>query len=288
MKKLLSIFLMLMCISLGASAAVNSKAAVYGDVDGDGHVTINDVTVLYNYILNEDMTFFSTSDVDGDGYVTSGDVTVVYNILLGLIPPEDTHEYVDLGLPSGTLWATMNIGANAPEDFGDYFAWGETTPKEFYDWSNYQWCNGRWNKMTKYCIISTHGDNGFTDGKTELDPEDDAATVNWGSQWCMPTKEQQDELRTKCTWTWTTSNGVNGYRVSKNGKSIFLPAAGYYTGVQTSPYSTGNQGYYWSRTLYPTKSYQADYFYFYSDNVDWYYGNRHGGYSVRAVRVSQK
>ena len=285
MKKLLSIFLMLMCISLGASAAVNSKAAVYGDVDGDGHVTINDVTVLYNYILNEDMTFFSTSDVDGDGYVTSGDVTVVYNILLGLIPPEDTHEYVDLGLPSGTLWATMNIGANAPEEFGDHFAWGETTPKEVYDWSTYQWCNGRWNKMTKYCIISTHGDNGFTDGKTELDPEDDAASVNWSSQWRMPSKEQLDELRTKCTWTWTTSNGVKGYRVSKNGKSIFLPAAEAYSG---SILSSGNLGYYWSRTLGDTKSYYANYLYFYSTSVTAEAFERSSGCTVRAVRVSQK
>lgn len=269
------------------SAAMAQASTVYGDVNGDGTVNASDVTALYDYFLNGDMTHYATCDVDGDGSINSYDITEVYNILLGFGPSVDTHEYVDLGLPSGTLWATMNIGANAPEEYGDYFAWGETTPKEIYDWSTYQWCTGRWNKMTKYCTVTTHGDNGFTDGKTELDPEDDAATANWGSNWCMPTKEQQDELRTKCTWTWTTSNGVNGYLVSKNGKSIFLPAAGYHFGVQLEPYSTGNQGYYWSRTLYPTKSYQADYFWFYSSNVDWYYGDRNTGYTVRAVRVSQ-
>lgn len=275
--------------------AMAQGRAVYGDVDGDGDVTISDVTALYNYILNDDMTFFSTSDVDGDGSVTSADVTVVYNILLGIIPGGETHEYVDLGLPSGTLWATTNVGASTPEEYGDYFAWGETTPKDIYDWNTYQWCNGRWNKMTKYCTISTHGDNGFTDGKTELDPEDDAATANWGPQWCMPTYEQQEELRTMCTWTWTTSNGVDGFRVSRNGKSIFLPAAGYHFGSQITPYSTGTYGYYWTRTLYATKSYQANYFWFYhfirndqlQEYVDWYYGDRDSGFSVRAVRVSQ-
>ena len=280
MKKLLLILFAIFACN------VTTNAAVYGDANGDGTVTSADVTVIYNYLLNGDTTFLVNGDVNGDGSITSVDVTIIYNILLGIVP--DTHEYVDLGLPSGTLWATTNIGASTPEEFGDYFAWGETTTKEFYDWSNYQWCTGKWNTMTKYCTISSHGLNGFVDGKTELDPEDDAATANWGSEWCMPTSEQQDELRTQCTWTWTTSNGVNGYEVSKNGKSIFLPAAGYYTGSQTSPYSTGNLGYYWSRTLYPTKSYQAEYFYFYSTGVAWYYGNRHGGFSVRAVRVSQK
>ena len=266
------------------AAAMAQSKAVYGDVDGDGFVTSNDVTALYNYCLSNDMTFYATSDVDGDGFVTSADVTEVYNILLGIIP-SDTHEYVDLGLPSGTLWATMNIGANTPEEFGDHFAWGETTPKEVYNWNTYQWCNGRWNKMTKYCTISTHGDNGFTDGKTELDPEDDAATVNWSSQWRMPSKEQLDELRTKCTWTWTTSNGVNGYRVSRNGKSIFLPAAEAYSG---NILSSGNLGYYWSRTLGDTKSYYANYLYFHSTSVTAEAFERSSGCTVRAVRVSQK
>ena len=284
-----SLFSLIALIAM-STATMAQASAIYGDVDGDGFVTSSDITALYSYFLDGDMTNFANCDVDGDGSVNSYDITEVYNILLGIAPSGDNHEYVDLGLPSGTLWATMNIGASSPEEFGEYFAWGETTSKEVYDWSTYQWCNGRWNTMTKYCTITAHGYNGFVDDKTELDPEDDAATANWGSEWCMPSKEQQDELRSKCTWQWTTRNGVNGYLVTskQNGESIFLPAAGYSFGVQTTPYSTGSQGYYWSRTLYPTKSYQADYFWFYSNNVDWYYGDRDTGYSVRAVRVSQK
>lgn len=92
------------------------------------------------------------------------------------------HEWVDLGLPSGTLWATCNVGADTPEGFGDYFAWGETAPKDDYSWETYRWCNGYFNTMTKYC---TNGSYGTVDNRTELDPEDDAAYVNWGSSWRM-------------------------------------------------------------------------------------------------------
>lgn len=116
-------------------------------------------------------------DVNGDGYVTGSDVTAIYNYLLGYADFEE-HEYVDLGLPSGTLWATMNIGATAPEEYGDYFAWCETAPKDVYDRSTYKWCNGDYDQMTKYCDNSSYGYNGFVDNKTEIVPMDDAATVN--------------------------------------------------------------------------------------------------------------
>ena len=101
----------------------------------------------------------------------------------------NTHAYVDLGLPSGLLWATCNVGANNPQDYGDYFAWGETTPKDFYSWSNYKYCRG-YEQLTKYCTMSDYGYNGYTDNLTTLLPEDDAATVNWGDGWRMPTKEE--------------------------------------------------------------------------------------------------
>ena len=87
------------------------------------------------------------------------------------------REYVDLGLPSGTMWATCNIGANYPEDYGDYYAWGETETKSNYDWSTYKWCKGSEDTLTKYC---TDNDYGTVDNKTVLDPEDDAAHVKWG------------------------------------------------------------------------------------------------------------
>ena len=124
------------------------------------------------------------------------------------------HEYVDLGLPSGLKWATCNVGADTPEEYGGYFAWGEVKSKEYYDWSTYKY-GVEANKLTKYCDNSNFGDNGFADNKTVLASEDDAAAANWGGKWRMPTAAEQDELRNNCTWTWTTQNGVNGYKVTE-------------------------------------------------------------------------
>ena len=192
-----------------------------------------------------------------------------------------THEYVDLGLPSGLKWATCNVGANAPEEYGYYFAWGEVEPKTTYDWSTYKY-GTNWDQLTKYCNDSYYGKDGFTDSKTVLDPEDDAATANWGGAWRMPTKEEQDELREKCTWTWTTQNGVNGYKVTgPNGNSIFLPAAGYMR--SSDLLSAGSNGYYWSSSLItgsPSYAYGVSFF---SDYVDWYSKHRSCGQSVRPV-----
>lgn len=135
---------------------------------------------------------------------------------------EGGHEYVDLGL--SVKWATCNVGASKPEEYGDYFAWGETTTKSTYNWSTYKWYNGDYDKPTKY---SSYYKSRNVD-KTVLDKEDDAAAVNWGGNWRMPTKEEQMELKEQCTWTWTSQNGVEGYQVKgPNGNSIFLPAAGF-------------------------------------------------------------
>lgn len=134
---------------------------------------------------------------------------------------------VDLGLPSGTLWADRNIGAKSPENHGDYFAWGETEPKSRYSWSTYKWCNGSYDSQTKYCANNYYGP---LDGKIELELADDAARAYWGGTWRMPSKTQFEELKEECTWTWTTMNGVSGYKVvsKKNSNSIFFPAAGYH------------------------------------------------------------
>ena len=138
----------------------------------------------------------------------------------------DCMEAVDLGL--SVLWATCNVGASAPEDYGDYFAWGETKPKEIYDWSTYKYCKGTSKTITKYCNNSSYGYNGFTDNKTVLDPEDDAATANWGGPWRMPTDAECTELCNNCKWRLSIQNGVQGYKVTgTNGNSIFLPAAGF-------------------------------------------------------------
>ncbi len=113
--------------------------------------------------------------------------------------PFNGHEYINLGLPSGTLWATCNVGANSPEEYGDYFAFGETEPKEFYALETYKWGNGETNAfLTKYC---TNSDWGIVDNKTILDKEDDAAFVNWGGNWRTPTLEEFQELMDYCAWS---------------------------------------------------------------------------------------
>ena len=158
----------------------------------------------------------------------------------------NNHGYVDLGLPSGTMWATCNVGANSPEDIGNYYAWGETEPKETYDWSTYRYCNGSQSTLTKYCSSENLGNDGFTDGLTALEASDDAATVNWGEDWRMPTTLDIDELILKCTFETIEQNGVLGSLVTgPNGNSIFLPASGYYNGNSVV---LEDRGYYWSST----------------------------------------
>lgn len=187
------------------------------------------------------------------------------------------HAWIDLGLPSGLKWATCNVGASSPEEYGDYFAWGETQPKSVYNWSTYKWCNGSYVSLTKYCTKPSYGYNGFLDNKTTLDPADDAATANWGGAWRMPTFTEQTELLTKCTWTWTTQNGVYGRKVTgPNGRSIFLPAAG--SRYNSDLDYAGSDGGYWSS--------RGSSLYFSSGDVGWNasgYGGRYYGRSVRPV-----
>ena len=191
------------------------------------------------------------------------------------------HDYVDLGLPSGTLWATCNVGADSPEAYGDYFAWGETTPKSDYSWSTYKYGTAE-DQLTKYCNKGSSGKNGFTDNKTVLDAEDDAATANWGDEWRMPTGEELAELYDGCIKIWTTQQGVKGrIFIGLNGNTLFLPAAGIYG--ETSLYSAGSGGNYWSSSLYTGDPYSACYLYFFSDYVSWNYDYRCYGLSVRPV-----
>ena len=193
---------------------------------------------------------------------------------------ENGHEWVDLGLPSGLLWATCNIGADKPEAYGDYFAWGETTPQadNAYDWNSYKYHDG--NKMTKYTE---------TDGLETLESSDDAATANWGGAWRMPTKAEMQELMDNTTCEWTVQNGVNGLLfTSSNGNTIFLPAAGgrYDSGI----FLVGSNGYYWSASLYTDYPGNAWYFNFDSEDFDIYAKDaRFNGFSVRPVcSVSHK
>lgn len=198
------------------------------------------------------------------------------------------HAYVDLGLPSGTLWATCNIGANAPEDYGDYFAWGETETKDTYNWSTYKWCNGNYNQLTKYCTSSSFGNNGFTDDLSVLLPEDDAATANWGGDWRIPTREEWDEFQNNTTSTWTTQNGVYGRLfTATNGGSLFLPAAG--CRGDNSLFYDGMEGRYWSSLLVTSNPYGVWYLDFQPGYCYvGFHSYRYSGFPVRPVRSARQ
>lgn len=158
------------------------------------------------------------------------------------------HGYLDLGLPSGTLWATCNVGSSIADNRGDYFAWAETEPKELYSWATYKYCNGFCHLLTKYCYQSSYGNDGFTDNLTELLPEDDVATVKWGDGWSVPTKAQWEELFQNTTRTWMTQNGIEGCLFSAdNGYGVFLPAAGVW--YEDNPHDFGVFGDYWVKSL---------------------------------------
>lgn len=187
---------------------------------------------------------------------------------------------VDLGL--SVYWATCNVGAAKPEDYGDYYAWGETEPKENYSWSTYKFGTSSSGPFSKYNTFSSYGS---IDYKTVLEPEDDVAHVKFGGKWRMPTDAEWDELMTKCTWTWTTNyngTGVMGRIVTAtNGNSIFLPVAGYRGGTDLN--DAGSYGCYWSSSLYADRPVGAWSVNFYSNKVIRCLGTRYYGLPVRPV-----
>ncbi len=190
------------------------------------------------------------------------------------------HDYVDLGLPSGLKWATCNVGATRPEEFGDYFAWGEIEPKKNYSWSTYKYCKGTDKTLTKYCTNSSYG---IVDNMRNLESADDVAHARWGGSWRMPTSKELDELENECTWTWIMQNGVKGRKVTgPNGNSIFLPAAG--SRYNSELCDVGIYGNYWSSSLgfddYPD---YACTLYIDSEQYGYGYFSKEVGYSVRAV-----
>ena len=206
----------------------------------------------------------------GHGFESARSSYTVIKITLPLCPDSHHPHQIDLGLPSGIKWACCNVGASKPEDYGGYFAWGETETKSYYDWSTYIHCDG--SSSTCHDI-----------GKDIAGTQYDAATANWGSPWVMPNKEQMEELKNNCTFEWTTENGVNGRRFTgPNGASIFLPAAG--DRWEYDFYLAGSNGYYWSSSLYESDTTHAWSLYFYSGSVGTSIILRLYGRSVRPVR----
>ena len=199
------------------------------------------------------------------------------------------HDYMDLGLPSGTLWATCNIGAENPWQPGDYFAWGETSTKAQYDWSFYQYADGNYDKLIKYCNKSTYGNDGYTDRLRVLEDADDAANAIWGTEWHIPTVAQYKELMDNCTNEWTVNykgKGVAGriFKSKKNDNEIFLPAAGF-VGDNGTPTRIGNYGFYWSSSLCTDNPSNAPLLYFHSGYTSPLSNSfRYYGQSVRPVR----
>ena len=208
--------------------------------------------------------------------------------------PDGNHPHaIDLGLPSGTKWACCNVGANSPAECGDYFAWGETSPKTAYLTSNYKWYRGGDpHNISKYCHNS---DYGTVDNRTELELEDDAAYVNWGPQWHMPSRDQSVELLNNCTSEWTIVNGIRGYLFKSkiSNSAVFFPALGYYT--MKGVIGLGTDGVYWlnSYNFYnnnygPVKALGLGFRYGEMGWLDVVIYNRQYGSGVRPVFVGQE
>ena len=202
---------------------------------------------------------------------------------------DNVYEYVDLGL--SVNWATFNIGATKPEEFGDYYAWGETETKTDYSWESYKWCNGSANTLTKYCDNSEYGN---IDNKYLLDPDDDVAHVKWGGKWYMPTIEEIGELMDKCSWILETRGNIEGLKVTgPNGKSIFLPSAGFYSGtelIELDMFENSNVGYIWSSNRRNNNFSYCFFYYSGADGMDMLCSNtcyRYLGFPVRPVCPSE-
>jgi len=212
----------------------------------------------------------------------------------GVIPPVSA---IDLGIvmtkADGStyklFWADRNLGATTPEGYGASFAWGETAPKEEYSWKTYRWAMGTYNTITKYCCNSSFGYNGFTDTKTLLDQEDDAAHMHLGGNWRMPTDAEFRELHAQCTWEWWSLNGIYGQKVTgPNGNSIFLPATGFRSAYESFFLVNVNfSGYYWTSSLYLGGSVQPGAHSMYFDKtgliLDSFSGERCSGQFIRPV-----
>ena len=282
----------------------------------DGYATTEALHTVDNKFANYATTTALNAKADAsalDGYYSKAEVEALLTALKAKIPGMVANgivlangEAVDLGLTSGTLWGTCNLGASSPEEYGDYYAWGETTIKANYGWSNYKYGTST-TKLTKYCSKAANGLSGFTDALTTLEPADDAATAVLGSGWAMPASAEWNEIYNECYWVWTTNyngTGKEGCIVYKSvdkaqdkqctkgstheystatDTHIFLPAAGGYSGTRL--YGAGSYGLYWSASFDESSPYNAYDCDVTSSLVEPLNGrNRSFGQSVRPIR----
>ena len=224
---------------------------------------------------NQEKIKYNVSELESVTFEAEGEGPIIVN----------GHEFVDLGLPSGTLWATTNIGADTPEDYGDYFAWGEKETKPVFNWNTYLLANYNNRRLTKYCTNASYGNDGFTDNLTELEAGDDAAAAIWGRGCQMPCREQFGELMdTSYVTKKSVRNGnLRGLEITskQNGKSIYLPGAGYFDGNAVQ--QGGTYGFYWSRSLFERIPVQAYFFYFMGTVSRVRQQERYLGSSIRPV-----
>ena len=270
--------------------AIKGQAEALGTGQTGIASKIADVTAAINALVDQ------VKDGDTDAAAALAQIIQKLEDLKGSIGGGGTTpspvEYVDLGLPSGLKWAKCNLGASKPSESGDFYSWGEIAPKTWFQWETYKWMQAGQSDekhITKYTIadgeteaIWYDSSGAFIgDNKTVLVAADDAATANLGSPWRMPTVDEIQELRDKCTWTWTTQDGVNGCQVDgPNGNAIFLPATGYIADIFLV--YKGDSGYYWSSSLSPL-SHDAWLFNFSSVNHAVAHEHRRCGVFVRPV-----
>lgn len=243
------------------------KQMLLGDVDGNGKLSVTDVTALIDYLQNPkiQLTKYEAADTNQDYRINVDDVTKLVDMILKNtntlidVNEHQGHEYVDLGL--SVKWATCNVGALFPTDYGKYYAWGEKESKSNYSWSTYDLCKGTYNSLTRYC---SDKDYGVVDNKTILDATDDVAHECWGEDWRIPTDDELQELLDNCTKQWVSNyhgTGIAGYLLTskKSGytnNSVFFPATGYVDATKVT--SAGTSGIYWSSTVstyYPGRAF---------------------------------
>lgn len=258
--------LLVICFLLASLTASAEVTYSRYDVNGDHSVDVADVTTLVNIILGSQVS--DRGDINGDKTRDVVDVTELVDYILGK-REHNGHTFVDLGLESGTLWATENLGASKPEERGDFYAWGETSPKTIFSWGNYKWNDGMKANPTKYTA---------EDGITILELADDAANVQWGGLWRLPSREQIRELKDKCSWSRDNARG--GYVVTgPNGNTIFLPVSGR---LASSGAVDTNIACYWTCSLSPSSPSNA-YYLSTADNFSQPSTMRYCGLLVRPV-----